>query len=81
MTVETQSGMTVLRQGETSCTVHQFGATVTSWKFGGVERLFLSDRAVQDGSKPIRGGIPLVFPQFGQNGKLPQHGFARLVFI
>lgn len=30
-----------------------------------------------DGSKAIRGGIPLVFPQFGP-GKLPQHGFARV---
>lgn len=26
---------------------------------------------------PIRGGIPLVFPQFSKRGPLPQHGFAR----
>jgi glucose-6-phosphate 1-epimerase len=32
-----------------------------------------------DGSKAIRGGIPLVFPQFGQPDKaMPQHGFLRV---
>jgi glucose-6-phosphate 1-epimerase len=28
---------------------------------------------------PRRGGIPLVFPQFGNSGKLQKHGFARNV--
>ncbi|KAJ2744294.1 hypothetical protein GGI20_003085 [Coemansia sp. BCRC 34301] len=59
-----------------SATVYLYGATVTSWKCGGKERLFLSSLAKLDGSKPVRGGIPLVFPQFGP-GSLPQHGFAR----
>jgi len=46
-----------------SVTVHLYGATVTSWKLaGGEEQLFLSEKAHLDGSKPIRGGIPLVFP-------------------
>lgn len=27
--------------------------------------------------KPIRGGIPIAFPQFASQGPLPQHGFAR----
>lgn len=30
-----------------------------------------------DGVAPIRGGIPVVFPQFAKQGPLPQHGFAR----
>jgi glucose-6-phosphate 1-epimerase len=67
-----------------SVTVYLYGATVTSWKaFNGQEQLFLSSAAVLDGSKPIRGGIPLVFPVFGPppkshaTGNLPQHGFAR----
>lgn len=46
-----------------SVTVHLFGATVTSWKLAdGTEQLFLSEGAKLDGSKPIRGGVPVVFP-------------------
>ncbi|KIW04467.1 uncharacterized protein PV09_04727 [Verruconis gallopava] len=61
------------------------GATVISWKCGGQENLWLSDAAVLDGSKPVRGGIPVVFPVFGPPPKdhatsaLPQHGLARNV--
>ncbi|KAF1984971.1 galactose mutarotase-like protein [Aulographum hederae CBS 113979] len=65
-------------------TVLLHGATVLSWKAaGGQELLWLSEGAVLDGSKPVRGGIPLVFPVFGPPPKnhatssLPQHGFAR----
>ncbi|KAJ1791057.1 hypothetical protein LPJ59_005056 [Coemansia sp. RSA 2399] len=59
-----------------SAEIYTFGATVTSWKSMGKERLFVSKQAKLDGTKAIRGGIPLVFPQFGP-GALPQHGFAR----
>lgn len=46
-----------------SVIVHLFGATVTSWKLAnGQEQLFLSEKAHLDGSRPIRGGIPVVFP-------------------
>lgn len=58
-----------------------YGATVTSWKAGGEEKLFVSEGAKLDGSKAVRGGIPLVFPAFGPNSaslNLPQHGFARI---
>ncbi|KAF2858651.1 galactose mutarotase-like protein [Piedraia hortae CBS 480.64] len=60
-----------------------YGATVISWKRNGQEKLWLSDAAKLDGSKAVRGGIPVVFPCFGPppkdhaTGKLPQHGFAR----
>jgi glucose-6-phosphate 1-epimerase len=59
--------------------VYTYGATVTSFVSStGRELLFLSKEAKLDGSKPIRGGIPLVFPQFGQpDSTMPQHGFAR----
>ncbi|KAJ2663432.1 hypothetical protein IWW48_001315 [Coemansia sp. RSA 1200] len=61
---------------DASVEIYVFGATVTSWKSMGKERLFVSKQAKLDGSKAVRGGIPLVFPQFGP-GDLPQHGFAR----
>ncbi|CEP16664.1 hypothetical protein [Parasitella parasitica] len=56
-----------------------FGATLTSWSVGGVERIFVSKQAKRDGSKAIRGGIPICFPIFGTKDTiaLPQHGFAR----
>ncbi|KAI9665940.1 MAG: hypothetical protein M1821_003875 [Bathelium mastoideum] len=60
-----------------------YGATVISWKSGGVENLWLSEKAALDGSKPVRGGIPVVFPVFGgppashATSKLASHGFAR----
>jgi len=68
-----------------SVTVLLHGATVTSWKSGGQENVWLSEGAVLDGSKPVRGGVPVVFPVFGPPPKdhttsaLPQHGFARNV--
>ncbi|KAI5289872.1 hypothetical protein KEM54_003004 [Ascosphaera aggregata] len=73
-----------LATGE-SITISLFGATIISWKLAnGSEQLWLSKKAVLDGSQPIRGGIPLVFPVFGPPPKdraavatLPQHGFAR----
>ena len=43
----------------------------------GRERLFLSERALFDGSTAIRGGIPVIFPQFGERGAGRKHGFAR----
>ncbi|KAK5162760.1 uncharacterized protein LTR77_011191 [Saxophila tyrrhenica] len=60
-----------------------YGATVVSWKSNGKENLWVSEAAKLDGSKPVRGGIPVVFPCFGPppkdhaTGKLPQHGFGR----
>lgn len=39
------------------------GATVISWKnANGSENLWLSDAAVLDGTKAVRGGIPICFP-------------------
>lgn len=58
--------------------VSRFGAQVLSWVTrDGRERLFLAERACFDGSAPIRGGIPVCFPQFGELGDLSRHGFAR----
>jgi len=61
-----------------SATIYQFGACVTSYVKGGVDVLAVRPDAKLDGSKPISGGIPHCFPQFGP-GAIQQHGFARNV--
>jgi len=59
------------------------GAQVLSWQPGdGIERLYLSAKTgglTHDGRKtaPIRGGVPLCFPQFSDRGAMVKHGFAR----
>jgi glucose-6-phosphate 1-epimerase len=58
--------------------VYLNGAQMTSWiPAGGHEMLFLSERADFENGKPIRGGIPVVFPQFADSGPLPKHGWLR----
>eukprot|EP00741_Cyanophora_paradoxa_P019844 tig00000217_g19152.t1 len=52
------------------------GANVVSWKIGLLEMLLLSETAVFETGKPIRGGVPICWPQFGP-GSLPQHGLVR----
>ncbi|KIY62938.1 galactose mutarotase-like protein [Cylindrobasidium torrendii FP15055 ss-10] len=66
-----------------------FGAHVLSWKSAipsrpdvYTNRIFTSSKSPLDGSVPIRGGIPIVFPTFATPShpdhlKLPNHGFAR----
>jgi len=73
----------VLPTGE-SIEVLLYGATIISWKdAAGAEKLWLSEKAKLDGTKAVRGGVPVVFPVFGvapdhaATSKLPQHGFAR----
>lgn len=66
-----------LPTGETA-TIALQGAQVLSWTGrDGAERFFLSPRAALDGHSPIRGGVPVCFPQFNQRGPLAKHGFAR----
>jgi glucose-6-phosphate 1-epimerase len=62
-----------------SAEVHLHGAHVTSWRpaINGDERLFLSARSGFQRGAAIRGGIPVIFPQFAAEGPLPKHGFAR----
>ena len=62
-----------------SADIYLHGAHVTSWRPApdGEERLFLSARSEFSDSAAIRGGIPVIFPQFATEGPLPRHGFAR----
>ncbi|MGE5386555.1 MAG: D-hexose-6-phosphate mutarotase [Betaproteobacteria bacterium] len=54
------------------------GAQVLSWiPASGGERLYLSDLARFGEGAAIRGGVPVIFPQFGTFGPGQRHGFAR----
>ncbi|KAJ3258265.1 hypothetical protein HK103_003746 [Boothiomyces macroporosus] len=63
MPVEQSQNKVTLKHGKSTVQIYLLGATLTSWVFDGQERIFVS---------------PLVFPQFGPKGPLPQHGFARV---
>ena len=65
------------RDGATAL-VALHGAHVLSWiPADGRERLFLSERAKYTEGASIRGGVPVIFPQFGERGTGTRHGFAR----
>lgn len=54
------------------------GAQVLQAALGsGPELLYLSPLVAMYPDNPIRGGIPLMFPQFGDSGPLRKHGFVR----
>jgi glucose-6-phosphate 1-epimerase len=58
--------------------VYLQGAHVASWAdAAGTELLFVSARSKYERGAAIRGGIPVIFPQFADQGPLPKHGFAR----
>ena len=58
--------------------IYLHGAHLTSWKTpDGTEQLFLSPRSEFKSGAAIRGGVPVIFPQFSGLGPLPKHGFAR----
>jgi len=62
-------------------TVLLHGGHVVSWcPAGGDEQLYLSPKAVAGPGQAVRGGVPVIFPQFEQRGpdtSLPRHGLAR----
>jgi glucose-6-phosphate 1-epimerase len=83
--VNNASGLPLLYidNGVAKAEISLFGGHVLRYqRHGEPASLWLSDKAVLDGSKPIRGGIPVCWPWFGPsparvgNGK-PAHGFAR----
>jgi glucose-6-phosphate 1-epimerase len=57
------------------------GAHITRYQpAAGIEVLWMSDSALYQPGKALRGGIPLCWPWFGahaDNPDLPQHGYAR----
>lgn len=61
-----------------STELYRHGAHVTSWRTAaGREWIFTSEQAQFAEGKAIRGGVPIIFPQFNAFGSGPRHGFAR----
>lgn len=59
-------------------TVLLHGAHVLSWvPAGGAEQLYLSPHSAYASGQAVRGGVPVIFPQFSDRGALQRHGFAR----
>lgn len=59
-------------------TVLLHGAHLVSWQPAGAEeQLFLSPTTAYGDGAAVRGGVPVIFPQFNTRGPLPKHGFAR----
>lgn len=60
--------------------IYAHGAQVTHFqKSGEPPLLFLSPQSWFAPGKPIRGGVPICFPWFGNRDGEPSHGFARLL--
>lgn len=78
--------MLTVENAHATAQISLFGGQVLQFRpsHDGRERLFLSSRAILDGSKSIRGGIPVCWPWFGAykgpspQAGLPAHGYARM---
>lgn len=68
----------VIKTAHSTAEIYLLGATVTHFqKHGSEPLLFVSRESVFEEGKPIRGGIPIVFPWFGPREGKAQHGYAR----
>ena len=54
------------------------GGHLVSWiPAGGQEQLYVSPTSQYGEGQAVRGGVPVVFPQFSSRGTLPRHGLVR----
>ena len=51
------------------------GAQIIEVKINNHDLLYVSPLCDLNKKKSIRGGIPIIFPQFGENGYYKKHGF------
>ncbi|MCV2353224.1 D-hexose-6-phosphate mutarotase [Paucibacter sp. B2R-40] len=59
-------------------TVLLHGGHLVSWQpTGAEEQLYMSPKSEFASGQAIRGGVPVIFPQFAARGPLQRHGFAR----
>src|SRR5262245_33767303 len=75
--------MAAITTPSASCHVYVQGAHVTHYQpHGALPVLFTSSRSRFTSGRPIRGGVPIVFPWFGSHPsdlQAPDHGFARIM--
>jgi D-hexose-6-phosphate mutarotase len=65
--------------GRSTAEIYLHGAHVTGFqKNGEPPLLFMSARSHFAPGQPIRGGVPICFPWFGNRDNEPSHGFARV---
>ena len=61
--------------------VYVYGAHVAEYQPAGQKPvLFMSEKSIYEHGKPLRGGVPIIFPWFGPRGGqagAPLHGFVR----
>jgi D-hexose-6-phosphate mutarotase len=79
---EGEGGLTkiLIETAASRAEIYLHGAHVTHYqKNGGEPLLFMSAASAFEADKPIRGGIPVIFPWFGPREGLPAHGYARTV--
>ena len=59
-------------------TILLHGGHLLSWiPAGGQEQLYVSPTSRYGEGQAVRGGVPVIFPQFSSRGTLPRHGFLR----
>lgn len=64
---------------QSTAEIYLHGAHVTGFqKIGERPLLFMSRESCFDSTKPIRGGVPIIFPWFGARQGHAMHGFARV---
>jgi len=79
--VNGQGGLPLLRIRTpwSTAEIYPHGAHLTGFQKNGEPPLiFMSAKSYFAAGKPIRGGVPICFPWFGNRDGEPSHGFARL---
>ena len=69
-----------VEHGPSRLVAYDFGAHLSTWELDGRPVVWCSEAAVLDGSRAIRGGVPVCFPWFaaGPDGdRSPSHGLVR----
>ena len=68
-----------IRSDFSTAEIYPHGAHVTGFqRHGEAPLLFMSAASEFRAEKPIRGGVPVIFPWFGSREGMVAHGFARL---